>query len=108
MKIVECVPNFSEGRDQAKISAIAKEVESTPEVKLLGVEADPDYNRTVVTFAGTPDGVREAARKAIARAGELIDMSQHRGSHPRLGAADVVPFVPIRGVTMEECVRLAA
>ena len=107
MKIVECVPNFSEGRDQAKISAIAEEIESTPEVKLLGVEPDPDYNRTVVTFAGTPEGVKQAARKAIARAGELIDMSQHRGSHPRLGAADVVPFVPIRGVTMEECVRLA-
>ncbi|HHT9131125.1 MAG TPA: glutamate formimidoyltransferase [Candidatus Tripitaka californicus] len=107
MKIVECVPNFSEGKDLDKIRAIVREIESTPEVKLLGVEPDPDYNRTVVTFAGTPEGVKEAARKAIARAGELIDMSRHRGSHPRLGAADVVPFVPIRRVTMEECVRLA-
>ncbi|HHT9118960.1 MAG TPA: glutamate formimidoyltransferase [Candidatus Hypogeohydataceae bacterium YC41] len=107
MKIVECVPNFSEGRDLDKIRAIVKEVKSTPEVKLLGVEENPDYNRTVVTFAGSPDGVKEAARKAIARVGELIDMSCHKGSHPRIGAADVVPFVPIRGVTMEECVDLA-
>ncbi|MFN3467154.1 MAG: glutamate formimidoyltransferase [Candidatus Brocadiales bacterium] len=107
MKIVECVPNFSEGKDLDKIRAIVKEVESTQEVKLLGVEPNPDYNRTVVTFAGTPSGVKEAARRAIARAGELIDMSKHTGSHPRIGATDVVPFVPIREVTMEECVRLA-
>ncbi len=107
VKIVECVPNFSEGRDLNKIRAIAREVESTPGVKLLGVEDNPDYNRTVITFAGTPEGVKEAARKSIAKAGELIDMSHHKGSHPRVGAADVVPFVPISGVTMEECVGLA-
>jgi glutamate formiminotransferase/formiminotetrahydrofolate cyclodeaminase len=107
MKIVECVPNFSEGRDLGKIGAIVKEIESVPRVKLLGVETNPDYNRTVITFAGTPGEVKEAARRSIARAGELIDMSQHKGSHPRLGASDVVPFVPIRGVTMEECVALA-
>jgi glutamate formiminotransferase/formiminotetrahydrofolate cyclodeaminase len=107
MKIVECVPNLSEGKDLDKIRAIVREIESTPGVKLLGVEPNPDYNRTVVTFAGTPNGVKEAARKAIAVAAEIIDMSCHKGSHPRVGAADVVPFVPIRGVTMEECVRLA-
>lgn len=107
MKIVECVPNFSEGRDKDKIRAIVREIESTQGVRLLGVEPDPDYNRTVVTFAGSPEGVKEAARRAIARAGEILDMSQHKGSHPRVGAADVVPFVPISEVTMEECVRLA-
>ncbi len=107
LKIVECVPNFSEGYDSNKIKAITQEIEATSGVKLLGVESNPDYNRTVATFAGSPQDVKEAARKSIARAAEVIDMSGHKGSHPRLGATDVVPFIPISGVSMEECVQLA-
>ncbi|MCX8160442.1 MAG: glutamate formimidoyltransferase [Candidatus Saccharicenans sp.] len=107
MKIVECVPNFSEGRDRAKIQAIVREIESTPGVKLLDVDPGEATNRTVVTFIGSPEAVKEAAFKAISRAAELIDMSQHKGAHPRIGATDVCPFVPVSGVTMEDCVRLA-
>ncbi|MCI4446089.1 MAG: glutamate formimidoyltransferase [Candidatus Aminicenantes bacterium] len=107
MKIVECVPNFSEGRDKEKIQAIAREIESTPEVRLLDVDPGQATNRTVITFIGPPEAVREAAFKAIKKAAELIDMRQHKGAHPRLGATDVCPFVPVSEVTMEECVRLA-
>ncbi|MGB4704428.1 MAG: glutamate formimidoyltransferase [Candidatus Saccharicenans sp.] len=107
MKIVECVPNFSEGRDREKIQAIVREIESTPGVKLLDVDPGEATNRTVVTFIGSPEAVKEAAFKAIKKAAELIDMSQHRGAHPRIGATDVCPFVPVSGVTMEDCVRLA-
>ena len=106
-QIVECVPNFSEGRDPAVIAAIADAVRGVPGVKFLSAEPDRDYNRTVVTFVGDPAGVVEAAVRATARACELIDMSQHAGSHPRIGATDVVPFVPVSGVTMAECVELA-
>lgn len=105
--IVECVPNFSEGRDAAIIEAIGASVRSTAGVKLLSVEPDKDYNRTVVTFIGSPGGVTEAAFRATAVAAEMIDMSKHSGEHPRLGATDVVPFVPVSGVSMEECVQLA-
>lgn len=105
--IVECVPNFSEGRDTAIIEAIGASVRSTAGVKLLSVEPDKDYNRTVVTFIGSPGGVIEAAFRATAAAAEMIDMSKHSGEHPRLGATDVVPFVPVSGVSMEECVQLA-
>ncbi len=106
-RIIECVPNFSEGRDPNIINAIAKEIESVSGVKLLGI--DPGYaaNRTVFTFAGEPEAVKTAAMKAIAKATELIDMTKHKGEHPRLGACDVVPFVPVSGVTMEECVKIA-
>lgn len=107
MKIVECVPNFSEGRDREKIQAIVREIESTPEVKLLDVDPGEATNRTVVTFIGSPEGVKEAAFKAIKKAAELIDMRQHKGAHPRIGATDVCPFVPVSGVTMEDCVKLA-
>jgi len=107
IKIVECVPNFSEGRDKQKIQAIAREVEAVPGVKLLDVDPGESTNRTVVTFIGSPEGVAEAAFKAIAKAAELIDMRQHTGAHSRIGATDVCPFVPVSGVTMEECVRLA-
>ncbi len=107
MRIVECVPNFSEGRDREKIQAIVREIESTPEVKLLDVDPGEATNRTVVTFIGSPEGVKEAAFKAIKKAAELIDMRQHKGAHPRMGATDVCPFVPVSGVTMEDCVRLA-
>ncbi|MCX7973416.1 MAG: glutamate formimidoyltransferase [Candidatus Aminicenantes bacterium] len=107
MKLVECVPNFSEGRDKEKIQAICREIESTPGVKLLDVDPGESTNRTVVTFVGPPEAVKEAAFKAIKKAAEIIDMSQHKGAHPRIGATDVCPFVPVSGVTMEECVQLA-
>lgn len=107
MKLVECVPNFSEGRDKEKIQAIVREIESTPEVRLLDVDPGQATNRTVVTFIGPPEAVKEAAFKAIKKAAELIDMRQHKGAHPRIGATDVCPFVPVSGVTMEDCVRLA-
>lgn len=107
MKLVECVPNFSEGRDLAKISAITKEIEATPKVSLLDVDPGDSTNRTVVTFIGTPEAVKEAAFKAIKKAAEVIDMSKHSGAHSRIGATDVCPFVPVTGVTMEDCVQLA-
>ena len=107
MKLVECVPNFSEGRDAAKIERIASEIRSTEGVKLLDVDPGKDTNRTVVTFIGTPEGVLEAAFKAIAKAAEIIDMRTHTGAHARMGATDVCPFVPVSDVTMEDCVELA-
>jgi glutamate formiminotransferase/formiminotetrahydrofolate cyclodeaminase len=106
-QLVECVPNFSEGRNQSAIDAIAHSVSNIPDVRLLSVEPDKDYNRTVVTFVGIPNAVVEAAFQATRKAAELINMAEHKGEHPRLGATDVVPFVPIRGTTMEDCVRLA-
>jgi glutamate formiminotransferase/formiminotetrahydrofolate cyclodeaminase len=107
MKLVECVPNFSEGRDQEKIKAIVCEIESVAGIKLLDVDPGESTNRTVVTFIGVPEGVKEAAFRAIAKAGEVIDMRDHKGAHSRIGATDVCPFVPVCGVTMEDCVRLA-
>lgn len=106
-RIIECVPNFSEGRDQAVIGRIVGEIEKIPGVRLLDVDSGQDTNRTVVTFAGPPEEVLEAAFQAIKTAAELIDMSRHSGSHPRMGATDVCPFVPVTGVTMAECVELA-
>ncbi len=107
MKLVECVPNFSEGRDLEKIKAITKEIESCPEVTLLDVDPGESTNRTVVTFIGTPEGVKEAAFQAIAKAAEVIDMRLHQGAHSRIGATDVCPFVPVSGVTMQDCVQIA-
>jgi glutamate formiminotransferase/formiminotetrahydrofolate cyclodeaminase len=107
MKIVECVPNFSEGRDQEKIRAIVTEIETVPQVKLLDVDPGASTNRTVVTFIGSPEAVLEAAFRAIAKASEVIDMRIHRGAHSRIGATDVCPFVPVSGVTMDDCVQLA-
>ncbi len=107
MRIVECVPNFSEGRDRDKIAAIVREIESTAGVKLLDVDPGESTNRTVVTFVGEPEAVKEAAFRAIRKAAEVIDMRVHRGAHSRIGATDVCPFVPVSGVTMEDCVRLA-
>ena len=107
MKLVECVPNFSEGRNREKISAITKEIESTPQVNLLDVDPGESTNRTVVTFIGSPEGVKEAAFKAIKKAAEVLDMSKHKGAHGRIGATDVCPFVPVSGVTMEDCIQLA-
>ena len=107
MKLVECVPNFSEGRDKDKIGTITKEIESTPHVELLDVDPGESTNRTVVTFIGTPEGVKEAAFKAMKKAAEVIDMSKHTGAHSRIGATDVCPFIPVTGVTMQDCVQLA-
>lgn len=106
-QIVECVPNFSEGRNQQTIEAIAESIRRIDKVKLLSVEPDKDYNRCVVTFVGEPNAVLDAAVEATKTAASLIDMTKHKGEHPRIGATDVVPFVPIAGVTMEDCVRLA-
>lgn len=107
MKLVECVPNFSEGRDFEKINSITKEIESTSHVTLLDVDPGNSTNRTVVTFIGTPEGAKEAAFKAIKKAAEVLDMSKHTGAHSRIGATDVCPFVPVTGVTMEDCVKMA-
>jgi glutamate formiminotransferase/formiminotetrahydrofolate cyclodeaminase len=106
-QLVECVPNFSEGRDAKTIEAIAQSVRIIRDVKLLSVEPDKDYNRTVVTFVGEPSAVVEAAFQATKTAAERIDMRTHKGEHPRMGATDVVPFIPIAGVTMDDCVKLA-
>lgn len=106
-KIVECVPNFSEGRRKEVIDQIADAIARVASVHVLDVQSDADHNRTVVTFVGEPAAVEEAAFRGIAKAAELIDMDQHRGEHPRMGAADVVPFVPIKNVTMEDCVAIA-
>jgi len=104
---VECVPNFSEGRRKEVVDEIVKAIESVEGITVLDVETDPDHNRSVVTFVGEPEAVLEAAFRGVKRAAELIDMDQHRGAHPRFGAADVVPFVPVEGVSMTECVELA-
>ncbi len=106
-KLVECVPNFSEGRNKHIIDAITKEISDTEDVKLLDVDPGADTNRTVVTFIGSPEGVKEAAFRAIKKASELIDMREHQGAHARMGATDVCPFVPVSGVTMEDCVEIA-
>jgi glutamate formiminotransferase len=106
-KIVECVPNFSEGRRSDVVSAILAEVGRYDGVKLLDSHSDPDHNRTVVTFAGEPSPVMLAAFACARKAAELIDLTKHQGQHPRMGATDVVPFVPIHDVTTEECVELA-
>ncbi len=107
MKLVECVPNFSEGRDLEKIKSITKEIESTSHVTLLDVDPGNSTNRTVVTFIGTPEGAKEAAFKVIKKAAEVLDMSKHIGAHSRIGATDVCPFVPVTGVTMEDCIKMA-
>jgi glutamate formiminotransferase/formiminotetrahydrofolate cyclodeaminase len=105
--LVECVPNFSEGRDRATIDALRAALTSVPGVKLLDVQADPAHNRSVYTFVAPPDAALEAALSAMRVATERIDLTKHQGEHPRMGATDVVPFVPVRAVTMDECVALA-
>ncbi len=106
-QIVECVPNFSEGRDAGVIGQITDEIKKVAGVELLDVDPGRDTNRTVVTFAGSPQAAEEAAFQAIRKAAELIDMSKHRGAHPRMGATDVCPFVPVAGMTMADCVEVA-
>src|SRR5271166_2117450 len=106
-RLVECVPNFSEGRDVAKVDAIVAAMREVPGVYLLDRESDADHNRSVITLAGEPEAVAEAALRGVGKAAELIDLTKHTGAHPRLGATDVVPFIPIEGVTLEDCVALA-
>jgi glutamate formiminotransferase len=106
-QLVECVPNFSEGRDAAKMDAIVQAIVSVPEVVLLDRGSDADHNRSVLTFVGPPAAVADAAFRAVEKAALLIDLTRHQGVHPRIGAADVVPFIPIEGVTLEDCVKLA-
>ena len=106
-QIIECVPNFSEGRDRAVIDAITAEIEKGGEVSLLDVDPGEATNRTVVTFVGEPEAVCEAAFRGIKKASELIDMRNHHGAHPRMGATDVCPLIPVSGITLEECAELA-
>ena len=105
--VVECVPNFSEGRRKEIVDKIVFSIRSVPGVKVLDVESDPDHNRSVVTFVGNKDSVQEGAFRGARAAKELIDLNKHTGQHPRMGALDVLPFVPISGVTIDECVEIA-
>ncbi|HFC09863.1 MAG TPA: glutamate formimidoyltransferase [Chloroflexi bacterium] len=107
MPLVECIPNFSEGRRPEVIEAIVNAITAVDGVVLLDRHSDPDHNRTVVTFVGPPAAVEEAAFRGIAKAAELIDLNHHTGEHPRIGATDVVPFVPIRDITMTDCIEMA-
>ncbi|HNN63081.1 MAG TPA: glutamate formimidoyltransferase, partial [Candidatus Obscuribacter sp.] len=107
VRLVECVPNFSEGKDRKIIDAIADAIASVSGIRLLDVDPGKSTNRTVMTFVGSPETVVEAAFQGIARAAQLIDMRKHTGEHPRMGATDVCPFVPVTGVSMEDCVKLA-
>jgi glutamate formiminotransferase len=104
---VECVPNISEGRDPGRIEATAAAVRSTPGVALLNIDSDADHNRTVISFVGGPEAIEDAILKLSQKAVELIDLRKHHGEHPRMGAVDVIPFVPIKGVTMSDCVALS-
>src|SRR6266404_2975371 len=104
---IECVPNFSEGRDAAKVETLVNVMSSVPGVYLLDREMDADHNRCVITLAGEPEAIAEAAIRGVCRAAELIDLTKHTGAHPRMGAADVVPFIPIEGVTIDDCVQIA-
>lgn len=106
-RIVECVPNFSEGRNKKIIDAISDAGRGIPGARVLGIEPDADYNRTVLTIAGEPEAVSEAAFRVIRAALENIDMKHHEGEHPRIGAVDVCPFVPLKNVTMDDCVKLS-
>jgi glutamate formiminotransferase len=106
-QLVECVPNFSEGRKPETVRLIAESIASVDSACVLDTHIDPDHNRSVITFVASPEKVVAAAVNAVKRASELIDMRAHFGEHPRLGATDVLPFVPVRGVTMDECVRVA-
>lgn len=106
-KIIECVPNFSEGRDQAKVDALAQAMKGISGAWILDCHMDGDHNRSVITLAGEPEAVAEAVLRGVGRAAELIDLTRQTGVHPRIGATDVVPFVPVEGVTIGECAGLA-
>jgi glutamate formiminotransferase len=105
--IVECVPNFSEGRRQEVIDAIVAAIAAVPGAQVLDVQSDADHNRTVVTLVGEPEAALEGAFQGARQAAELIDLAVHQGAHPRMGATDVIPFIPVRGVSMDDCVALA-
>ncbi|MCJ7513032.1 MAG: glutamate formimidoyltransferase [Anaerolineales bacterium] len=105
--LVECIPNFSEGRRREVVDDIAGAISGTPRVRVLDVHMDADHNRSVITFVGPPDGAAQAAFSAIRRAAQLIDLNHHQGEHPRIGATDVVPFVPLSGASMQDCIALA-
>lgn len=107
MKIIECVPNFSEGQNQETLNLIAQQIKTVPNVKLLNIDPGAATNRTVFTFIGEPHAVCEAAFKAVRKAAERIDMRHHKGEHPRIGATDVLPLIPISGITLQECAELA-
>ncbi len=107
MALVECVPNFSEGRDRAKIDAIVATAKSVPGVVILDVESDADHNRSVLSFMAPPDAAVEACFRLAKKCAEAIDLNVHKGEHPRMGAADVIPFIPVEGATLAECSRLA-
>src|SRR6185503_7481508 len=102
--LVECVPNFSEGRKTETVERLAQAIAAVPTTCVLDTHIDPDHNRSVITFVAAPEMVVAAAFAAVKLAAELIDMREHRGVHPRLGATDVLPFVPVSGVTMDDCV----
>jgi glutamate formiminotransferase len=106
-RLVECIPNFSEGRRPERVQLIADAITAVKPACVLDTHIDPDHNRSVITFAAPPETVVDAAVNAVRRASELIDMRTHQGEHPRLGATDVLPFVPLRSVTMDDCVRIA-
>ncbi|MHA1297294.1 MAG: glutamate formimidoyltransferase [Promethearchaeota archaeon] len=106
-KIVESVPNYSEGTDGEKVQKIVDEIKNTPNTRIVDVQYDSDYNRAVITFVGTPEAVLAANISAAKKAIELIDMNKHEGQHPRIGAVDVVPFVPAQNVSIEECIDLS-
>jgi glutamate formiminotransferase/formiminotetrahydrofolate cyclodeaminase len=106
-KLMECVPNISEGRDAAKIKQVTDAIAAVPGIRLLDVDPGADTNRTVITFVGAPEAVLEGAFRCVREAARVIDMRLHHGAHPRMGATDVVPFVPVEGVTMEDCAELA-
>lgn len=106
-KLIECVPNISDGRNPSTVAACAQAVASVPGVRVLNFSSDSDHNRSVITFIGSPEGVIEASVRLCKKATELIDLTRHSGEHPRVGAVDVVPFVPLRNVTMEETVTVA-
>src|SRR5271163_3149377 len=106
-RLIECVPNFSEGRDAAKVDALVAAMIAVGGVYVLDREMDADHNRCVITLVGEPEAIQEAAIRGVGKAAELIDLNVHQGAHPRMGAADVVPFIPIDGVTIEDCVAMA-
>ena len=106
-KIIESVPNISEGRDRAIVEECVEQVRSTPGCLLLNYSSDPDHNRSVITYIGSPEGCEEAGVKLAKKAAELIDLTKHRGEHPRMGCVDVMPFIPVRGAAMEDCVELS-
>jgi glutamate formiminotransferase / formiminotetrahydrofolate cyclodeaminase len=106
-RLIECVPNFSEGRDLTKVDALVEAMRAVPDVWVIDRTSDADHNRSVITLVGKPETVAEAAIRAAGKAAELIDLTQHSGVHPRIGATDVIPFIPLEGISMDECVALA-